>query len=519
VVQGRRDVDRFAVLAGSDRGQTGVRPGSDRGQTGVRPVEVTSLSEQAVQSPHANSRLTRVRLATSLSILALWYCAWLISQLWFDPLPDGTITQITSGRTFEGIPSLSPDGTRIAFRCDPLGNGDICVSAADGRDVTNLTAASVDDESDPAFSPDGSTIAFRSAKAGISLVPVAGGPIRPLTPAGVNPAWTPDGKAIIYSLESAAGADSRQGVSEGWKVDVETAAKRMLHRADFHEPSISPNGIRIAYWGRPLDAFNRRRYGSSRVDIWTIPIRGGSRVQVTDDVAAESSPIWSADGRFLYYISSRIGYSALWRVRIDERSGRVKGKPEIVPTPSSEPVHVTRSADGRRFAWSDAKPLERVMRIRFDADARTTRGSPVEIMPNDPEWEGPDPPIELKLDPSANRVSRATAPGGAFPGHWSPDGRLFAGTAAGAVWIYSAETRGYHQLRLGGNPVWLQDGRRLIFASLGKLFMGDAVLKISRELLAIPDQQLDLPRLSPDNQYLYYTHIGADANLWVMTLR
>jgi Tol biopolymer transport system component len=442
----------------------------------------------------------------------------LVSQLWFAPVPQGVITQITHARTFEGLPSLSPDGNRIAFRCEPEGNGDICVSAADGRDVVNLTAASVDDESDPAFSPDGSIIAFRSAKGGISLVPSSGGAITTLTPSGVKPAWTPDGASIVYAIDTPSMPDSRASVSEGWKVDVRTGVKRRVYSADFHEPSVSPSGVRVAYWGKPLDAFGRRRFGNSRIDIWTIPIAGGPRVQVTDDAAQESSPMWSDDGRFLYYVSNRAGFSSMWRVRIHERSGRVKGKPEMVPTSSTDPVHITRSADGRRFAWSDTKPLERVMRVRFDSDARTTRGSPVEILPNDPEWEGLDSTIDLRADP-AMRAATGSAPAGAFPGHWSADGRLFAGSAAGGVWIYSAETRGYHQLRLGGNPVWLQDGRRLIFASLGKLFIADAELKISRELLSIPDQQLDQPRLSPDNRYLYYTHLGADANLWVMTVR
>jgi dipeptidyl aminopeptidase/acylaminoacyl peptidase len=476
-----------------------------------------------MSSPHANARLGWIRLTASLAILAFWYLAWLATHLWVDPMPDGAIVQITHGRNFEGNPSLSPDGSRIAFRCDAAGNGDICVSGADGRDATNLTAESIDDESDPAFSPDGSRIAFRSAKAGISLVPSDGGAIVPLTTSGVNPAWTPDGKAVIYSVEMPAFGDSRSSVSEGWQVDVATGVKRRVYGADFHEPSVSPHGLRVAFWGRPVDAFNRRRFGSSRVDIWTMSMQGGPRVQVTDDVSVESSPIWSEDGRFLYYVSSRAGYSALWRVRIEERSGRIKSKPEMVPTPATEPVHITRSADGRRLAWSDAKPLERIMRIRFDADARMTRGSPVEIMPNDPEWEGrPDPPIDFTSDLAPRRPARdarSAAPGGAFPGHWSPDGRLFAGTAAGAVWIYYADARSYHQLRLGGNPVWLQDGRRLIFASMGRLFMGDAVLKISRELFSIPDQQLDQPRLSADNQFVYYTHVGAEANLWVMTLR
>ncbi len=499
MVERRRRADQLEILTGANR-----------------------LSEPAPVSPYTGSRINKVRLLASLSILVIWYLGWLVSQLWVDPVPDGPIVQITNGRTFEGIPSLSPDGNRIAFRCEPGGNGDICVSAADGRDVTNLTASSVDDESDPAFSPDGATIAFRSARAGISLVPAGGGAIRTLTPRGISPAWTPDGKTIVYSVETSSANDSQSGLSEGWTADVATGATRRVFGADFHEPSVSPDGGRVVYWGRPIDAFNRRRSGSSRVDLWTIPIKGGNRVRVTDDAAAETSPMWSADGRYLYYVSRRVGYSALWRLRIDEDSGRARDKPEIVPTHSSEPVHVTSSADGRRFAWSDARPLERVMRVRFDSDARTTRGSPVEVMPNDPEWELPDHTVELKPVPAPGRTSRGaprSAPAGAFPGHWSVDGRLFAGTAAGAVWIYSAETRSYHQLRFGANPVWLRDGRRIVFASAGKLFIGDAVLKISREMFAIPDQQLDQPRLSPDNEYLYYAHIGADANLWVMTLR
>jgi Tol biopolymer transport system component len=458
-----------------------------------------------------------IRVVASLAILALYGIVLVVTR-WSDPLPRGEITQITRGRSFEGLPSLSPDGTRIAYRCDALGHGDICVSAVDGRDPVNLTASSVDDEGDPAFSPDGTTIAFRSAKAGIALVPASGGPIRSLTTSGVNPAWTPDGAAIIYSVEGSMSSE-RRPVSEGWRVDVATGARRRVFGVDFHQPSVSPGGGRVAYWGRPLDIQDRRRVGTTRVDLWTTTIDGRSRVRVTDDPAIESSPIWSEDGRFLYYVSNRNGSSAIWRVRIDERSGYVSKRVELVSTPYSQPAHVTRSADGRRFAWSDAAPIERVMRIAFDADARTTRGQPTEIASGDLESEEPDPAIDLKLERSSTKIRSGTAPGGPFPGHWSPDGRLFAGTAGGAVWIYSADTRKYDQLRIGSGPVWLADGRRLIYASLGRLFMADAGLKISRELLAVPDQYLDGPRLSGDNRFLYYTHAGADANLWVMTVQ
>jgi hypothetical protein len=86
------------------------------------------------------------------------------------------------------------------------------------------------------------------------------------------------------------------------------------------------------------------------------------------------------------------------------------------------------------------------------------------------------------------------------------------------VWLYAAATRSYDQFRPGSDPVWLNDSRRLIFADGGRLFIADTVLRISRELLSMPDQQLDQPRLSRDNLHLYFSHRGIDANVWVMTV-
>ena len=354
-------------------------------------------------------------------------------------------------------------------------------------------------------------------------MPPTGGPIRTLTATGSNPAWTPDGKAIVYTVETPPGRDLRPGVSEGWKIDVGSGFNRKVASADFREPAVSPRHSRIAYFGRPLDPRSRRRLSNSNGDLWTVPVDGGTAVRVTDDAATESSPMWSADGRFLYYISNRNGSSGIWRIPINERTGRTRGSPELVRTPWSQPVHVTRSADGRRLAWSDARPVERVMRIVFDADARRTRGAALEIAPGQADWEDAEAAIDL------NRQRPASTPGGngepvvppgaAFPGHWSPDLTRFAGTAGGSVWIYTRASTSYHHFHPGANPVWLKDSRRLIYAYSGRLYMADAHLRISRELFAMPDQHLDLPRLSRDNLHLYFTHAGVDANLWIMNVR
>jgi hypothetical protein len=242
-------------------------------------------------------------------------------------------------------------------------------------------------------------------------------------------------------------------------------------------------------------------------------------VRVTNDVAKESSPMWSVDGRYLYFVSNRNGSSAIWRVPIDGSTGQPTRRPELVQTPYSQPVRITRSADGGRIAWADALTVERSMRIAFDAEARTTRGAPVELSPGTHESEDSDPPADARAPraPAAPNPSMPLA-GFAFPGRWSPDRSRYAGTTAGAVWIYSSAARDYYQLRPGKSPVWLHDSRRLIYASEGKLHLAEAVLKISRELLALADQSLDSPRLSADNRLLYFAAEGIDANLWLLTV-
>jgi Tol biopolymer transport system component len=572
-----------------------------------------------VSSHESRFRVVAIRVLAALLPVVIVGSLYLANR-WSFRVPHGAIRQLTHDRSFEGLPSLSPDGGWIAYRSDAAGNGDILLTRVDGQQTVNLTSSSSDDESDPAFSPDGRQIAFRSARGGISLVPRSGGAIRQLTREGVNPAWSPDGRFIVYAGGRAIN-DIRAGATEGWKVDIITGATtRLAGVGDFHEPAVSPHNRRVAYWGRPIDRFTRRVVGN-RGHLWTALLDGGDAHRVTDDAASETSPLWSPDGRYLYYISGRGGQSAIWRVRIDERTGHAQGQPVAVPTPYSQPVRVTRSADGRRFAWSDAAPIQRAMRIVLDTDARITRGPAIEIDADDSSWESAEPspdgtkfvlmsprghlhlataeggrPRLLTEDQVLDRHPRwspdgrwiafqsnrggsysvwlvradgqglrelprgtgdllypvwspdgdqlvvwdtaiaggrivrvgdeamlaeslpSTAQGGFVPSDWSPDGRVIAGTVAGSVWLYSVDGHSYTQLKPGTNPAWLSDSRRLVYAYGGDLYIADTVLKISRELLSIPDQQLDSPRVSGDNRELYFSESGTDANLWVMTV-
>jgi Tol biopolymer transport system component len=214
----------------------------------------------------------------------------------------------------------------------------------------------------------------------------------------------------------------------------------------------------------------------ARVESPNTPAR-----KLTDDEMLDRHARWSPDGEWIAIQSYRDGVHGVWLVRPD--TGAVR----VVPRSVGALQNPVWSPDGDQLAvWDSGVGGTRIVRLAGEA-------APSETLPS-------------------------LSQGGFVPGDWSPDGRLIAGTISGAIWIYSVEGRSYEQFRPGAHPVWLQDSRRIIYSYGGRLYMADTALGISRELLSLPDQQLDAPRLSRDNLHLYFTGSGEDANLWMMTL-
>jgi TolB protein len=130
---------------------------------------------------------------------------------------DGSdVRQITRFRTVSTYPSYSPDGKRITFRRvtdEPAFRWDLTASArnsevfvmnADGSDPVNISKSAAYDGW-PAWSPDGKRIVFSSNRAGpanigqLYAVDPDGSNLEKLTDgpgAFVQPSWSPDGRRI-----------------------------------------------------------------------------------------------------------------------------------------------------------------------------------------------------------------------------------------------------------------------------------------------------------------------------------
>lgn len=246
------------------------------------------------------------------------------THIWVVPLDGGSPRQITFEGTRNERPRWSPDSKRIAFVSDRSGNSQIWLMDPDGGNPVQVTRLATEADG-VLFSPDGRNLVFTSEvypecpdeacneqkleaeklakirprvyttllyrhwnhwktarRRHILVVPVTGGTARDLTPGlrDVPPfslggpddyALSPDGKELCYVM-----------VSDP-------------------EPAVSTNS-----------------------DLYIVPIEGGQPQKITLNVAADNSPLYSPDGKFIAYrTQARAGYeSDRWRLAVFDRSSR-----------------------------------------------------------------------------------------------------------------------------------------------------------------------------------------------------
>jgi Tol biopolymer transport system component len=286
-----------------------------------------------------------------------------------------TFQQLTAWAGHKNTPALSPDGQTFTYtRFSEASGLDVWSQRVGGQVATNLTKDCGKDDNFGVFSPDGSLIAYRSDcnGGGIFVMGATGENVRRLSNFGFNPDWFPDGRKVVFSTAIAWNGDERpSGHAELWTAELSSGKTAKLYGGDAVQPSVSPHGLRVAFWAIPE--------GGSQRDIWTIPAEGLGKgeepVAVTQDVAIDWNPVWSRDGSFLYFLSDRNGTFNLWRIAIDEASGRPRGNPEPVTLPARAIMQFRLSRDGRKILYMAREWAFHLDRIAFDAGRNTPTGS------------------------------------------------------------------------------------------------------------------------------------------------
>jgi len=348
--------------------------------------------------------------------------------------------KVTDGPGVEAFPSLTPDGRNVVYASSVGGNSDIYRLRIGGLNPVNLTAGVAENDTMPAVSPDGERIVFRSERmgGGLFVMGATGESPRRVSEDGFNPSWSPDGKNVVFATEAIGSWGSRLMHSLLFVVDVDTGARRQLGEMDAVQPSWSPNGERIAYW---------TTVGGGQRDLFTIPAAGGEPVAVTNDAPTDWNPVWSADGRWLYFSSDRSGVMGIWRIAVDQSSGAVLGAPQPVTAGATGALgHLSVSREGNRLAYAAVESQQTAWRVAFDPEKLEIVGAP-------------EPVSRGSID-----VSQASV---------SPDGAwlVYTGTGGGREDIFLLRTDGSERRQLTDDaakdrgPRWSSDGKRIAFYS------------------------------------------------------
>jgi hypothetical protein len=224
-----------------------------------------------------------------------------------DLSPDPEKTSFTQAFGFAPSPSGEIAAVITANRSD--GEADVVlVSVKDGEVIQNLTGGFDTDWENfainsefvagrsLAFDPRGDHVGFfgRTGKGrSFFLVSVLDGKVRKKVPIALDevqaPCLLPDGRTVLF-------AALREGVSDIWKLDLETEAVTNLTADEYadNNPQVSPDGKLVAY--------ERRISGNAK--IYAFPLGNPSRkTQLTFGPFDDSAPHFSTDGKKIYYAS------------------------------------------------------------------------------------------------------------------------------------------------------------------------------------------------------------------------
>jgi eukaryotic-like serine/threonine-protein kinase len=459
---------------------------------------------------------------------------------WFDEGGDIWSVELDGGRETQLVqsafdPSYSPDGTRLAFDASWAGARRIWIADSTGRNPRQVTSDSSEAvvHTSPRWSPDGTKLVFRrieKIKSDIVVVDLNTQALTRITDDYVpdmDPVWGPDGRSIYFS-------SSRGGGLNLWRTELGSggtpvgAPQQLTTGAgDDVEPTVAPNGSRLAFAVRGINS-----------DLWRLPMTSagesaGPPQPLVSTTRVESRGSWSPDGKAIAFNSDRLGEMNIWVRNKDDSTAR-----QLTRGPGGD-YQPNWSPDGRSIAFFSARSGNADIWTVQLADGRLTQLTQDPATDTNPFYSPDGHTIAFLSDRSGRSEVWVMGADGSNPrrltsigagGHflrWMPDGRsiVFRAEAGTQVQIYRIDVADGTLTRLRD----VSSGAHMSFSPDQSMIMDVQSHKTlwvypvnggpARQVFgfADPDVRIDYPTWSPDGKWLLFDRAAPKGgDLWLI---
>jgi eukaryotic-like serine/threonine-protein kinase len=499
-------------------------------QSGTQQGMRTSGSASAVMPPSSAAvKITELRkfwkilVPTAVLVIALLgVLAWLSR-----PLPPPRVLKTTQV-THDGVSktNLLTDGSRLyitegtgAKEMESTGTNQFLVQGSvTGGDTsvipTPFTSVGMFD-----ISPDHSQLLVadhvgNESETQVLVLPLPTGSPRRLSDIVAHgAAWSLDGRQLAF----AKGSDLFLANADGTN-----ARKLITVSGSAFSIRFSPDGTRLRFSVWPPQSYS--------YSIWEVRSDGSDLHALLPgwhSPPSECCGVWSADGRYYFFISSLPDISNIWALK--EPSGlfhkRLSIPFQLTTGPMSLPFLVP-GPDGRRLFVDGWMPRGEL--VRYDGQSRQflpfLSGISISALnfSRDGKWIAyvsyPDGTLWRSRADGSERLRLTFPPVSAFGPNWSPDGTQIAylDAQSGQPWkIFLISARGgtpeqmLSEKEYQADAQWFPDGQRIIFGRTP--FIPGSSEKVALQVLDLNSKQsspfpgsenLYSPRLAPDGKHL-----------------
>ncbi len=254
------------------------------------------------------------------------------ADIYTKSIRGAVVTRLTDDPAQDVMPSISPDGSTIAFATDRNGSWDIFLMPVEGGNKIQITNESAHDLH-PSWSPDGTKLVFsrlgqQTGRWEMWVTDVASDHGAQFIGFGLFPEWSPvagggvDGADQILFQRSRERGDRAFSIwtldytpnpgTAGRETEIASGADQALIN-----PTWSPDGQFVCFAAVPYSQswVNSTTARPDMSTIWMVSVNGTNKVKLTDGTSVDLMPAWGHDNQ-IFFVSNMDGQDHLWSMEL-----------------------------------------------------------------------------------------------------------------------------------------------------------------------------------------------------------